>query len=151
MPCTSVFCFPSLLFFPLDTFRSKVSLNSSIANLILTTSTPHTLTIDSINTGEGPSWLTDNVPAYKRNKCTPCLLPPLHPDTVHSHTTKQFCSSLPRQYSKNSSVWTTKSILNNCKCRVLGQILLSLFWESLKVKRVWEKDNEAECFPFFKP
>lgn len=46
-------CFLSLLFFPLQTFRSKVSLNSSIADLILTTSTLHMLTIDSINTGEG--------------------------------------------------------------------------------------------------
>lgn len=66
MPCCFVFCFRSLLFFPSHTFRSKVSLNSSIADLMRRTSTLHTLTIDSINKGEGggASWHIESMPTY---------------------------------------------------------------------------------------
>lgn len=48
-----VLLFSFIIILSFHSFLSKVSINSSMADLILTTSTLHTLTIDSIDRGEG--------------------------------------------------------------------------------------------------
>ena len=122
--CTSVF---SLLFFPLHTFRSKVSLNSLISNFVLSTSTLHTLTMDSVHGGEGG--LPGSLTVYQSSHSRP------HTLTVH----KPLCcrplnakkKKKERKNSKRKSSSVTDVVLTNSGCLLKTMKLsASLFLKS---------------------